>query len=148
MATVRHAVDIAAPVETVYEFGLNPTNWVRANPALVRIDNIEETDKGVRATATYDAIVTSVPVTFQLTILEPYAATTMEFDGAGMSGEVRYSFTETESGTTLAQTVVFEFGDSLLGRAIEQVVRQSTARQFVTALENTKNLIEAETTGA
>lgn len=39
-------IQIEAPVEYVFSWGTNPDNWLRATPALIDLELIEETDEG------------------------------------------------------------------------------------------------------
>lgn len=145
MPTLEHSVEIAAPVQEVYRFGLDPENWLRANPALTDIEPVEETDEVIRVDATYDMLVTTVDGKVELTIIEPYSHTVVRLDSPSMAAaEAHYHFSETHYGTKLDQEVDYEFGESLLEQLIEPVAKRYTKRQFDSFLENTKDFIEAE----
>ena len=57
---------------------------------------------------------------------------------------VTIEYSETESGTLLANRAAYEFGDSLLDRILEPVAKRYNARQFRNMMQTTKELIEAE----
>jgi carbon monoxide dehydrogenase subunit G len=146
MPTFEHTIEIDAPIEYVYEFGIDPENWQRTMPSLTAIENIEETDDGLRMDLTYKLLGISLDGEMQFTIVEPHEHTVSAFQSPGMTGELHYHFSETDSGTEVVQQVDYEFGDSLLQRVVEPVAKRYNKRQFENALRTTKELVEAEAT--
>lgn len=146
MPTFEHTVEIAAPIERVFAFGNDPENWRRVTPALTDIEIVEETDDGLRMNATWRMLGTSVDGDMELRIVEPNEHTITTFESPGMTGELHYRYSETDSGTKVVQQADYEFGDSLLERVLEPVAKRYNKRQFKNSLQTTKELLEAEAT--
>ncbi|WP_290809900.1 CoxG family protein [Halovivax sp.] len=146
MPTFEHTVEIAAPIDHVFEFGTDPENWRRTMPALTDIEIVEETDDGLRMEATYKLLGKSMDGEMEMTIVEPNEHVTTTFESPGMTGEVHYHHSSTDDGTMVVQRVDYEFGDSLLERVIEPVAKRFNKRQFENSLKTSKELVEAETT--
>lgn len=144
MHTFEHTVEVAAPVEQVFEFGIDPENWERTVPGLTDVEVVEESEDGLRATGTYRMLGISQDTEMEMTIVEPGAEIVTDFDSGGMVGELRYRFEEIEDGTRVTQSAEYEFGDSLLERIIEPVASRYNRRQFRNSLETSKELVEAE----
>lgn len=145
MHTFEHTVEIAAPIDQVIAFGLDPENWTRTTPSLTNVEIVEETDDGMDLTATWRMLGMSFDGEMELDIVDPEHAVT-SFESPGLVGELHYHFSETESGTEVVQRAEYEFGDSLLERIIEPVAARYNKRQFKHSLETMKELIEAEAT--
>ena len=144
MPTFEHTIDVAAPIEHVFAFMTDTDNWLRTNPSLTNLDDVEETDDGYRMNATYRTLGISNRGELELTVVEPEAHSVVSFDSPGLSGDVEYRFTEVDGVTTVVQSADYEFGDSLLNRIIEPVGKRYNERQFRHSLESSKELIEAE----
>ncbi|WP_254861479.1 SRPBCC family protein [Halovivax gelatinilyticus] len=144
MPTFEHTVDVAAPVNRVFTFGIDPENWRRTTPSLTEIEVIEETDDGLRMDATYRLLGKSMDGELEMTIVEPNEHVVTTFDSPGMTGELHYHYEETDDGTRVIQRADYEFGDSLLERVIEPVAKRFNKRQFKNSLETSRELIEAE----
>lgn len=146
MPTFEHTIEIAAPIDQVFEFGLDPENWRRTTPSLTEIEIVEETDDGVRMNATYKMLGISMDGELELTVVEPNKHTVTTFESPGMTGELHYHYSETDTGTKVVQQADYEFGDSLLERVIKPVAKRYNKRQFKNSLQTSKELIEAEVT--
>lgn len=146
MPTFEHTIEIDAPIEHVYEFGIDPENWQRTMPSLTAIENVVETDDGREMDLTYKLLGISMDGEMQFTIAEPHEHTVSAFQSPGMTGELHYHYSESDSGTVVVQQVDYEFGDSLLQRVVEPVAKRYNKRQFENALQTTKELVEAEAT--
>lgn len=144
MHTFEHTVEIAAPIENVFQWSIDPENWQRSMPSLARVEVTEETDDGMQMEVTYRMLGRSIEGDMEFEILEPEAHTVSAFESPGMTGELHYRFEETDSGTRIVQSCEYEFGDSLLERIIEPVAARYNRRQFKNSLVTTKELIEAE----
>lgn len=144
MPTFEHTVEVAAPIEQVFEFGNDPHNWERVTPSL-SVENVEETDNGLRMDTTYKMLGISMEGKMEYSIVEPRTHTVSSFESPGMTGELHYHYEETDGGTRVIQRADYEFGDSLLQRVIEPVAKRYNKRQFKNSLETSKELIEAET---
>lgn len=146
MPTFEHTIEIAAPIDQVFEFGIDPENWRRTTPGLTDIEIVEETEDGLRMNATYKMLGISMDGEMEMTIVEPNEHTVTTFESPGMTGEMHYHYSETDSGTKVVQRADYEFGDSLLERVLEPVAKRYNKRQFKNSLKTSKELIEAETT--
>ncbi|WP_331232637.1 SRPBCC family protein [Natronorarus salvus] len=144
MPTFEHSVEIAAPIDRVFEWGTDPKNWRRATPSLTEIEILEETDDGVRMDAIYRMLGTSVDTEMVFRVIEPNAHTITTFESPSMTGEMHYHYSETDTGTRVVQRCDYRFGDSLLERVIEPVAKRYNKRQFRQSLQTSKELIEAE----
>ena len=144
MPTFEHTIEIEAPIEHVFAFGSDPDNWRRATPSLTDIEVIEETDDGLRMSATYEMLGRATVSEMEFTIVEPNAHTVTTFESPSMTGEMHYYYSETDAGTKVVQQCDYEFGDSLLERVIEPVAKRYNKRQFKNSLRTSKDLIEAE----
>jgi carbon monoxide dehydrogenase subunit G len=144
MSKFTHSVEIAAPIEDVFEFDSNPENWTKTMPAVRDLEIVEETEEGVQMTAVYEMLGQSIDIEEELTIVEPNEHYRVTITGDEVSGEINNHFEEIESGTRINHTADFEFGDSLFARVMAPVARRYTERQFKNHLQHTKELIEAE----
>jgi len=144
MPTFEHSVEIDAPIDEAFEWGTDPNNWRRATPSLSEIEILEETDDGVRMNAVYRMLGTSVDTEMVFRVVEPNAHTVTSFESPGMTGEMHYSYSETDTGTRVVQRCEYRFGGSLLERVIEPVAKRYNKRQFEQSLHTSKELIEAE----
>lgn len=145
MPTFEHTIEVAAPIDQVFEFGTDPENWQRSMPSLTDVEVVEETDGVLHIDATYRMLGISMDGEMEFTVVEPNAHTLTTFESPGMSGELHFRYSETDTGTKVVQQCEYEFGDSLLERVMEPVAKRYNKRQFKNALETTKELIEAET---
>ncbi len=146
MPTFEHTVEIAAPIEYVFEFGTDPENWQRTTPNLANVEVGEETDSGFHLTATWKMLGMSMDGEMEFEIVEPNEHTVTRFESPGMTGELHYHYSESDDGTVVVQRGDYEFGDSLRERLIEPVAKRYNKRQFKNSLQTTKELIEAEAT--
>jgi ligand-binding SRPBCC domain-containing protein len=145
MPTFKHEIEIAAPIETVFEFNRDPDNWRRVTPALTDIEVIGETEDGLRLNGTWEMLGIATEGEMEFVIDEENHHTITSFDSPAMTGELHYSFSETDSGTKVVQEADYELGDSLLDRVIKPVAARYNKRQFKNTLQTSKELIEAET---
>ena len=144
MPTFEHSIEIAAPIDRVYEWGTDPENWQRATPSMTDVEIIEETDDGMRLRGTYQLLGRSIVNEMEFKIIEPQAHTVTTFESPSMTGEMHYRFSETDTGTKVVQECEYAFGDSLLERIVEPVARRYNKRQFKNSLQTTRDLLEAE----
>ena len=144
MPTFEHSIEIAAPIDRVFEWGTDPENWQRATPSMTDFEIIEETDDGMRLRSTYQLLGRSIENQMEFKILEPQTHTVTTFESPGMTGEMHYRFSETDTGTRVVQECEYEFGDSLLERIVEPVAIRYNKRQFKNSLQTTRDLLEAE----
>ena len=145
MPNFEHTVEIAAPVDQVFAFDTDPRNWPRTMASLQEFEIIEKTGDSTRLNATYRILGRSLDGEMMWMIIEPDEHIVVMFDSPGMTGEVHNRYVETEFGTRMVHQADYEFGDSLLGRALKPVATRYNKRQFKQHLQNTKDLIEAET---
>lgn len=143
MSTFEHTIEIEAPVEHVVDFGRDPMNWERTMPSL-SIENVEDTEDGRRMDATFRLLGISVDGDLTSRLVEPDEYLSMRFESPGLTGDIDYHYSETDSGTRMVQKVDYEFGDSLRERILAPVAKRSMKRQFKNALDTTKDLVEAE----
>ena len=144
MSDFTHSVEIAAPIEDVFEFDSNPENWTKTMPALRDVKIVEETEESVRMTAVYEMLGQSLDIEEELTIIEPNEHYRVTVEGEEVSGEVDNYFEETDSGTRIEHRHEFDFGDTLFDRLMAPVARRYNERQFRNHLQHVKDLIEAE----
>lgn len=144
MPTFEHTIEIAAPIDHVFEFGNDPKNWQRTTPNLTTADVVEETEDGLRLTVTWKMLGMTMDGTMEFEIVEPNEHTVSRFESPGMTGELHYYYAETDNGTEVIQRAEYEFGDSLLDRVMAPVGKRYNERQFKNSLQTTKELIEAE----
>lgn len=148
MPTFEHTVEIAAPIDHVFEFGNDPNNWQRTTPSLTDVKVVEETDDGLHLTATWKMLGMSMNGEMEFEIVEPNEHTVTRFESPGMTGELHYHYSETDDGTEVVQRADYEFGDSLRERVMEPVGKRYNKRQFKNSLQTAKELIEAEAKAA
>lgn len=144
MHTFEHTIEVAAPVEQVFEWSTRSENWQRSTPSLSEFVVHEETDEGVHLTATYSMLGMDQETEMEMEIVEPNRLMITTFESPGMTGEMQYRFEEIDGGTRVVQSCEYEFGDSLLERIIEPVASRYNRRQFRNSLQTSKELIEAE----
>lgn len=144
MPTFEHEIEIAAPRDQVFEFGIDPENWHRTTPSLTDIEVVEETDDGLRLEATWKMLGMSIDGDMEFEIVEPNEHTVTRFESPSMTGELHYHYSETDAGTKVVQRADYEFGDSLLERVLEPVAKRYNKRQFKNSLQTSKELVEAE----
>jgi carbon monoxide dehydrogenase subunit G len=142
--TFEHTVEVAAPVEQVFEWSIEPENWERSTPSLSEFVVHEETDEGVRLAATYSVPGMDQETEMEMEVVEPNRLVVTSFESSGMTGEIQYRFEEIDGGTKVVQSCEYEFGDSLLERIIEPVASRYNKRQFWNSRQTSKELIEAE----
>jgi|AntRauTorcE11898_2_1112593.scaffolds.fasta_scaffold11970_3 carbon monoxide dehydrogenase subunit G len=143
MPTFEHTIEIEAPIEQVFAFNDDPQNWIRTNPSLVSVDVGEENDDGIWMDTTYRMLGMELDGGLTLSSVEP-TEHNMTFENGGMTGELRFEYAETPTGTKVVQSADYEFGDSLRDRIVAPVAKRYNKRQFKQSLELTKDLIEAE----
>lgn len=144
MHTFEHTVEVAAPVEYVFEWSTDPENWQRSTPSLSAFVVHEETEDGITLTATYSMLGMDQETEMEMEIVEPDGLMVTGFESPGMTGVMEYRFEEIEGGTRVVQSCEYDFGDSLLERILEPVASRYNRRQFRNSLETSKELIEAE----
>ncbi len=144
MPTFDHEIDIAAPIDDVFAWGINPDNWQRSTPSLTDLEVLEETEEGTRYRNTFKMLGRSVTSEELFTVDDEAKQTVSVFDDDEMSGEMRFDYTEIEAGTHIRLHGDIETGTSLFERAIQPVLTRYMNRQFRTTLQMMKDLIEAE----
>ncbi len=145
MPTFEHTIEIAAPIDHVFEFWSDPNNWERTMPSLSNVESIEETDDGRRFTFRWKMLGISMDGEMEYEVVEPNEHTVTGFETPGMAGEVHVRYSETDDGTEVVQQADYEFGDSLPDRILAPVGKRYNERQFRNSLRTSKELIEAET---
>ncbi|WP_312907754.1 SRPBCC family protein [Natronosalvus caseinilyticus] len=146
MPTFEHTIEVEAPVDRVFQFGIDPENWRRTMPSLTDVEIVEETDDALLMNATYRLLGTSMDGKMEMRIAEPNKHTITTFESPGMTGELHYHYAATDSGTKVVQRADYEFGDSLIERVLEPVAKRYNERQFKHSLRTSKELVEAEAT--
>lgn len=146
MYTFERTVDVAAPIDHVWEFSIDPENWERSTPSLSGFAIHKETVDGMRLSGTYNMLGLSQETDMEVSYVDPGRHMAIEFTSPGMTGEMQYRFEEIDgdSGTRITKSAEYEFGDSLLERIIEPVASRYNRRQFRNSLQTTKELAEAE----
>lgn len=144
MTTFDHEIEIAAPIEFVFEWGTTPENWMRATPSMTDIELIEETDEGTHYRNTMKVLGRTMINDELYMVDEENWETISVFDDENMSGEMRFTYTEIDSGTHLRMHGDIETGDSLFDRALQPVLGRLMNRQFRNSLQTMKELIEIE----
>lgn len=144
MPTFEHTIEIEAPVDHVWAFGVDPENWQRTTPALTDVEVVEETDDGFRMNARYKMLGTSIEAEMEFAVVEPNEHTVTTFESPGMAGEMHYRYAETDTGTRVVQTCEYEFGKSVRDRVLAPVAKRYNKRQFKNSLQTSKELVEAE----
>ena len=144
MVTFEHTIEIEAPTEHVWEFGMDPENWQRTMPSLTDIEIVEETDSGILMDVRYRLLGTTLDGEMEFTVVEPTEHTVAAFESPGMTGEVHYHYQDVDGGTKVVQRCEYELGRSLRERLFAPVVRRYNRRQFKNALVTSKELIETE----
>jgi ligand-binding SRPBCC domain-containing protein len=145
MPTFEHTIDIDAPIEHVFAWHTDPTNWQLTMPAMTDLEVRQEIGDETRMDATWTTLGMSTDVEITSRIVEADEHLVSTFEGPDMSGEVHYRFSETDDGTHVVQQADYEFGDSLFDRLVEPVAKRVNKRQFRNSLETARELIEAET---
>ncbi|QCC46803.1 SRPBCC family protein [Halobellus limi] len=148
MPTFEHTIEIAAPVETVFAFDSDPENWPRTMSSLRDLEVVEETETGARMRAVYKLLGISQDVEMEMTVVEPNEHLRVLVEGSGMRSEINNRYSATDAGTQIVHEATYEFGDSLLESLLEPVAVRYNDRQFRMHLQNTKDLVEAETEAA
>ena len=144
MTSFNHEIEIGAPIEYVFEWGITPENWARAMPALIDYEVIEETAEGIHFRNTIKMLGRTTTSNEIFTVDEENHRTVSVFDDEDMSGEMVYEYTETEDGTIVRMHGELEAGTSLFDRALMPVLSRYMNRQFGISLTTMKELIEAE----
>lgn len=143
MTKYTHEIEIDAPVEYVFDWGTVPENWERINTALTDIELVEEADDRMQYRTTMKMLGRSMTSEQFFTVDEQNRETASVFEG-DMNGEMRYSFSETETGTRVRLDADFEAGRSLFERALRPVFTRYMNRQFRHSFRTMKDLIEVE----
>ena len=146
MPTFEQSIEIEAPVDRVFEFTSRTDYWSQVSPSLADTEVIEETDDGFLLAAVWKMLGMSIDGTLEFEVLEPNEHTLTRFESSSLDGEMHAYLSETADGTEVVQRFDYEFGDSLLDRALRPVARRFNERQFKQALQTTKDLVEAQTT--
>lgn len=144
MPSFEHTIEIAAPIDYVFDFGTDPKNWQRTTPSLTTAEIVEETDDGLRLSATWKMLGMTIDGDMAFEIVEPNEHTITRFESPEMTGELHYQYAETDNGTKVIQEAKYEFGDSLLDRLMAPIAKRYNERQFKNSLQTSKELIEAE----
>ncbi len=144
MSTYEHQIEIEAPIDYVFAWGIDPENWQRAMPALTETELIETTDDGERYRVTFNILGRSLSGESVFQIIEPNAHTVSVMEGSALTEETHYNYTETDTGTNLRFVAEFEDAKSLFDRAVQPVFKRYMTRQYRNHLQTTKELVEAE----
>lgn len=147
MVNFDHEIEIEAPVEFVFEHGIDPENWLRWTPAMTNIEKIEETAEGTRYRNTMKILGRTTTSEELFTVDEAEYHTVSVFDDDAMRGEMHYDYTETETGTHVHMYGEFEDGTSLFDRVMAPVATRYLNRQFRNSFRTMKDLIESEYAG-
>lgn len=144
MTTFSHEIEIEAPVDYVFEWGTTPENWMRATPSLRDVEEIEQTDEGIRYHNVMSVLGREIETEELFVIDEENGHTRSLIDDDDMSGTVDYWYEEIPAGTRVRMEADFDLGGSLFDRAIEPVLGRYVKRQFRQSQETMRELIEAE----
>lgn len=144
MPTFEHTIDVAAPVEHVFEFMTDPSNWSRTHASISELEITESSDTETHMDVTFRVLGIGNEGEMVQRILEPDSHAEVSFESPGLAGTADYRFSEADGVTTIVEFVDYEFGDSLLDRIMEPVGKRYNERQFRHSLESSKELIEAE----
>lgn len=143
MSTYEHEIEIEAPIDYVFAWGVDPANWQRCMPSLTAVELIEEVDGGTRYQTTSKMLGRSATSESVFKILEPNAHTVTAIEG-DMAGQMDYHYAEEGDRTTVRFVGEFEGADSLFERALQPVFNRYMNRQFRNHLHTMKDLVEAE----
>lgn len=144
MSQFQHSIEIAAPIEDVFEFDSDPENWTKTMPGLRDLDILEKTDESILMSGVNEMLGQPIDIEMELKIVEPNEHYRVIVEGEGVSGEVTNHFEEIPSGTRIDHRGEFDFDDSLFDRLMAPVARQYNERQFKNHLQHVKELVEAE----
>lgn len=144
MPTFDHETEIAAPIEYVFDWGdgsgqLAPIDLVDDRHRAHRGDR-----RGLHYRNTMKVLGRTMISDELFTIDEENFETLSVFDDEAMSGEMRFTYTETEDGTHVRMHGDIDTGGSLFDRAVQPVLKRFMNRQFRNSLQTMKELIEVE----
>ena len=149
MVTFEKTIEIEAPVDYVFEWAIQPENWVRCMPSLFEVEKIEVTDEGTRYRTTRKVLGRRTTSEELVVVDRENDEIVSIFQNGDIDGQLRWSYSEADGVTTDGVSTVSIFADvsvgtSLFDRAIRPVVSRSLTRQYRNALETMKELVEAE----
>lgn len=146
MPTFDHEIEIEAPVDYCFEWGIEPENMMRATPSLIEVENLGETEEGTRFRNTMK-ILGRTSVAEEIFIVdEAHHTTTSVFEDDELEGEMHVTYTETDDGTHVRLHGEFDAGSGLFQRILTPVMTRYMNRQFRNTLQNMKDLIEMDVT--
>jgi uncharacterized protein YndB with AHSA1/START domain len=144
MPEFEHNIHIDAPIDTVFEYLLDPDTARAVNPSVHEMADIEEqADGGYRAKMTYKLLAVKTKGTLETVVVEPNEEVVYRFDGKGLNGTLTWRLTEQNGGTNVVEHGDYEMTGTVLDKVLEPVAATYNERQFKTAFENMKTYIEA-----
>lgn len=144
MFSFGHKERIHAPVEDAFEFGLDPDNWLRHISDLDRYEIVEEAQDEMHIRLPYRVLWIPMEFDIKMRIVEPNGHIAVDFESKWVSGETNYHYSEIEEGTLLESKGTYDFGDSIIVRVLDPVLRVTPHRKIKKAAREEKQLIEAE----
>ncbi|MFW6153203.1 MAG: SRPBCC family protein [Halobacteriota archaeon] len=144
MTSFKGTIEIEAPIDYVFAFSTDPTNWPKTSPSLSDFEIVEETEDGYLIDATYRMLGMSIETEMESSVVEENAHTRTVFESDDMNGEMHWYYEEHDDVTHVTLEVDYEMGDSLFDRLVRPVATRYNERQFRQILSNSKDLIEAE----
>lgn len=142
MAKLERSVMINAPVEKVFQFVENPTNFPEVWPSMVEVSNIEELASGGRKfNWVYKMAGMKLEGLSETTAYEPNRRIVSETKG-GIQSKFVWSFTPEGGSTKLHVDIEYIVPVPVLGKLAEGVIVKMNEREADTLVANIKDRME------
>jgi uncharacterized membrane protein len=145
MARIEEKVDIAAPVEKVFDYVANvEENHPKFFHFAQRVETTSELKRGTGATFRYEVKSAGIKRWFENRVTRFVENQLMEWESiGGMKNSGRWSFTRTEKGTEVGFVMDYELPGSYLGKAIDKLfVERENRKDIGEALKRLKANLE------
>jgi uncharacterized membrane protein len=145
MLTVRDHIDIAAPVEDVFEYMDEPAHQADITPSLTRSERVERLPNGgSRAEYTYRILGLPFSGTVRATDYVPNERIIWTMSG-GLQGTIRWYFAPEDDASQTRFTYAATYalpGPALLRPVLAPLVRRYNEREVRTLLQNLRAQLE------
>lgn len=145
MPKIRESIEIAAPVESVFEFVADFRNSLRWMEGFYRFEALTEKTRGRGARARVAGSLGGVPVTTELDIVEFVPNRRLVSTSAsGVKSISAWLFEPTERGTRVSFVAEYEVPRGAFGHILSRLwLRRELSNHTWKSLRNLKRIVEA-----
>jgi uncharacterized protein YndB with AHSA1/START domain len=147
MTSIRTAATIGRPRDEVFDYVTTPANWKQWHPSTIAVTGDAGHPQGVGERCTEEFVVAGRRGITDWIVrrCERPAVWTIEAQNStGARATITYELAEADGGTAFTRTLEYAMPNPVLALLDAIVIRRRVERESATAVENLRNVLEAE----